>query len=397
MVGSGREEDGPDVTTPLIEQDEAVAATPAVAAEEGARDQSIQVWVLRILSALVVPAVLVLFFFAFGFLRQPEINKAIQVGVALVVGVLGVWALYWGMDRLVSALPVRVAAGVRPYAFAGPAMVLLVFYLVYPAVNTFVLSFQNDAGDAFVGVDNYIRIFTESTYLVAIRNSLAWVILVPAAAVGIGLAFATLADRLSRRAEAVAKSLIFLPLAISFVGASVVWTFIYRWRAEGFGDQIGLLNAIITAFGGEPVNWLTVPLWNNLFLMVILVWLQTGFAMVILSSAIKAVPEEIIEASRIDGANEWNVFRKIVVPSIASTIVVVWTTILITTWKVFDIVYVMTGGREGTGVVAQQMVTEFFTFNNDGMGAALAVILFIAVVPILVINVKRFREQEATR
>jgi alpha-glucoside transport system permease protein len=223
------------------------------------------------------------------------------------------------------------------------------------------------------------------------------VILVPAAAVGIGLAFATLADRLSRRAEAVAKSLIFLPLAISFVGASVVWTFIYRWRAEGFGDQIGLLNAIITAFGGEPVNWLTVPLWNNLFLMVILVWLQTGFAMVILSSAIKAVPEEIIEASRIDGANEWNVFRKIVVPSIASTIVVVWTTILITTWKVFDIVYVMTGGREGTGVVAQQMVTEFFTFNNDGMGAALAVILFIAVVPILVINVKRFREQEATR
>jgi alpha-glucoside transport system permease protein len=140
-----------------------------------------------------------------------------------------------------------------------------------------------------------------------------------------------------------------------------------------------------------------VPLWNNLFLMVILVWLQTGFAMVILSSAIKAVPEEIVEASRIDGANEWQVFRRIVIPSISSTIVVVWTTILITTWKVFDIVYVMTGGREGTSVVAQQMVAEFFTFNNDGIGAALAVILFIAVVPILVINVKRFRAQEATR
>jgi alpha-glucoside transport system permease protein len=186
-------------------------------------------------------------------------------------------------------------------------------------------------------------------------------------------------------------------MAISFVGASVVWTFIYRFRPEGFGEQIGLLNAIVVAFGGEPVDWLAVPLWNNLFLMVILVWLQTGFAMVILSSAIKAVPEEILEASRIDGANEWQVFRRIVIPSIASTVVVVWTTILITTWKVFDIVYVMTGGREGTGVVAQQMVTEFFTFNNDGMGAALAVILFIAVVPILVINIRRFREQEATR
>jgi alpha-glucoside transport system permease protein len=301
------------------------------------------------------------------------------------------------MDRLVNALPSRAAAGVRPFAFAGPAMVLLAFYLVYPAVNTFILSFQNDAGDAFVGVANYTRIFTESTYLVAIRNSIAWVILVPAVAVAIGLGFATLADKLPRKSEAAAKSLIFLPMAISFVGASVVWTFIYRFRPEGFGEQIGLLNAIVVAFGGEPVDWLAVPLWNNLFLMVILVWLQTGFAMVILSSAIKAVPEEILEASRIDGANEWQVFRRIVIPSIASTVVVVWTTILITTWKVFDIVYVMTGGREGTGVVAQQMVTEFFTFNNDGMGAALAVILFIAVVPILVINIRRFREQEATR
>jgi alpha-glucoside transport system permease protein len=384
------------VTTPPIETEQ-VPVTPAVPVEEGAHDHTPQVWILRILSALVVPAVLVLFFFTFDFLQQRDINKLVQVGVALIVGVLGVWALYWGMDRLVNALPSRAAAGVRPFAFAGPAMVLLAFYLVYPAVNTFILSFQNDAGDAFVGVANYTRIFTESTYLVAIRNSIAWVILVPAVAVAIGLGFATLADKLPRKSEAAAKSLIFLPMAISFVGASVVWTFIYRFRPEGFGEQIGLLNAIVVAFGGEPVDWLAVPLWNNLFLMVILVWLQTGFAMVILSSAIKAVPEEILEASRIDGANEWQVFRRIVIPSIASTVVVVWTTILITTWKVFDIVYVMTGGREGTGVVAQQMVTEFLTFNNDGMGAALAVILFIAVVPILVINIRRFREQEATR
>ena len=383
------------MTTPLIDGDKAPVAK-TVPVEEGATDHSLLVWLLRILSALVVPAVLVLFFFTLKFL-QGDISKLTQVVVAVLVGVLGVWVLYWGMDRLVSALPARAAAGVRPYAFAGPAMVLLGFYLVYPAVNTFILSFQNDAGDAFVGIANYQRIFTESTYLVAIRNSIAWVIIVPLSAVAIGLTFATLADKLPRRSESAAKSLIFLPLAISFVGASVVWTFIYRFRPQGYGDQIGILNAIMVGAGKEPVDWLALPVWNNLFLMVILVWLQTGFAMVILSSAIKAVPEEITEAARIDGANEWQVFRKIVLPSISSTVVVVWTTILITTWKVFDIVYVMTGGREGTSVVAQQMVTEFFTFNNDGMGASLAVILFIAVVPILIINVRRFREQEATR
>jgi alpha-glucoside transport system permease protein len=223
------------------------------------------------------------------------------------------------------------------------------------------------------------------------------VLLVPLVAVGIGLGFATMADKLRPRSESFAKALIFLPMAISFVGASVVWAFVYDFRPEGFGEQIGILNAILVAFGADPVNWMQLPLWNNLFLMVILVWLQTGFAMVILSSAIKSVPDDQLEASRIDGANEWQVFRRIVIPSIASTVVVVWTTILITTWKVFDIVWVMTGGQFGTSVVAERMVTEFFTFNNDGMGAALAVVLFVAVVPILIINVKRFREQEATR
>jgi alpha-glucoside transport system permease protein len=355
------------------------------------------VWLLRIASALVVPAVLVLFFFTFDFLRQEDINKVLQVAIAVIVGVGGIWVLYWGMDRAISAMPERAGSAVRPFAFAGPAMVLLAFYLVYPAVNTFILSFQNSAATEFVGFENFQRIFTESVYLISIRNSVVWVLFVPAVAVGIGLGFATLADKLPRRSESAAKSLIFLPLAISFVGASVVWTFVYDFRTEGFGDQIGILNAILVGFGADPVNWMQVPLWNNLFLMIILVWLQTGFAMVILSSAIKSVPEDQLEASRIDGANEWQVFRKIVVPSIASTIVVVWTTVLITTWKVFDIVWVMTGGGFDTSVVAERMVTEFFTFNNDGMGAALAVLLFVAVVPILVINVKRFKEQEATR
>ena len=381
-------------TPPVLDEERTKGA---VAYEEGTTDNSVQAWLLRIGTALVVPAMLVLFFFTFEFLKDPRTNKLLQVAIAVVVGVGGVWALYWGMDRLVSTLPDRMAAATRPYTFAGPAMVLLGFYLVYPAVSTFIMSLQGPRLREFVGLANYQRIFTESQYLISIRNSFMWVLFVPAAAVLIGLAFATLADKLPPRSESVAKSLVFLPMAISFVGASVVWTFIYSFRSEGFGNQIGLLNAIWSALGNDPVRWLAVPFWNNLFLMVILVWLQTGFAMVILSSAIKAVPDDLLEAARIDGATEWQVFRKIVVPSIASTIVVVWTTILITTWKVFDIVWVMTGGRDGTSVVAERMVTEFFTNNNNGMGAALAVVLFIAVIPILVVNIKRFQEQEATR
>jgi alpha-glucoside transport system permease protein len=301
------------------------------------------------------------------------------------------------MDRAVNVLPSRSGQAIRPFVFAGPAVVLLAFYLVYPAVNTTIISFQNSSSTEFVGIDNYTRIFTESQYLIAMRNSLVWVLVVPAAAVLIGLAFATLADKLSRRTESFSKSLIFLPMAISFVGASVVWGFVYAFRPEGFGEQIGIQNAIMVGLGNDPVNWLAQQPWNNLFLMVILVWLQTGFAMVILSSAIKSVPDELLEAARIDGATEWQAFRRVVLPSISSTVVVVWTTILITVWKVFDIVWVMTGGRDGTQVVAQQMVQEFFTNRNNGVGAALAVLLFIAVIPVLVINVRRFRAQEAMR
>jgi alpha-glucoside transport system permease protein len=181
------------------------------------------------------------------------------------------------------------------------------------------------------------------------------------------------------------------------VGASIVWRFVYSFRPEGFGEQIGLLNGIWQGIGAEPVSWLQQEPWNNLMLMVVLIWLQTGFAMVILSAAIKSVPDDILEAARIDGANELQVFWRVVFPMISSTIVVVGTTIVITTWKVFDIVWVMTGGRNGTGVVAQQMVTEFFTNKNDGRGAALAVILLVAVIPIMIVNVKRFRAQEEMR
>jgi alpha-glucoside transport system permease protein len=365
--------------------------------QPGARDNSPQVWLLRIVSALVIPAVLALFFFTFGFLQDPDTNKVVQIVVAILVGVGGVWVLYWALDRLVNLLPERAGAGVRPFVFAGPALILLGFYLVYPTIDTIITSLRDRSGETFVGLDNYVLIFTQGIYLEALRNSFIWAVIVPVACVVLGLAVATLADLLPRRTESSFKSLIFLPMAVSFVGASVVFTFIYNFRPEGFGEQIGLINAIVSAFAGNPVDWLRVPFWNNLFLMVILIWTQTGFAMVILSSAIKGVPDDLLEAARIDGANEWQVFRRITVPTIASTIVVVWTTILITTWKVYDIVAVMTGGRDGTSVVAERMVTEFFTFENDGVGAALAVVLLILVTPILFINIRRFREQEAIR
>lgn len=382
---------------PLMDEEAVEEDRPTPTGPYQGADNRLGVWLLRILTALIVPALLVLFFFTFEFLKDPDTNKLLQIVVAVVVGVGGVWVLFWAMDRLVSSLPDSVQASVRPFTFAGPALILLGFYLVYPAVHTFILSLYGPNGEEFVGLANYQTALTESTYLVSIRNSVVWAIVVPVVATVIGLAFATLADRLPRKSEAVSKSLIFLPMAVSFVAASVVWTFMYSFRPAGFGEQIGLLNAIMVALGNDPIFWLQQQPWNNLFLMAILVWTQTGFAMVILSSALKGVPDDLLEAARIDGANEWQVFRRIVVPTIASTIVVVWTTILITTWKLFDIVAVMTNGADGTSVVAFQMVEEFFTNRNDGIGATLAVILLIVVTPILVVNIRRFQEQEAVR
>jgi len=353
--------------------------------------------VLSIIAALVIPLILVAFYFSFLFLKDEDANKGLKVILAVIVGTVGAWGLYWGADQLISRLPRRSANAVRPFLFVGPAMAFLGFYLVYPAVNTLFLSLQDARSDEWVGIDNFRTLFTEERYQIGIRNSILWVLVVPGAALIIGLGFATLVDRLGKRTESVTKSIIFMPMAISFVGASVVFTFVYSFRPEGFGDQIGLLNAVKVGLGGESTNWLAQQPWNNIYLMVILIWLQTGFSMVILSSAIKGVPIELIEAARIDGASEWKVFTRITIPTIMSTIVVVWTTVIILVWKVFDIVWVMTGGRDNTQVVAQQMVQEFFTNRNNGVGAALAVLMFVAIVPILLINIRRFKAEEAMR
>jgi alpha-glucoside transport system permease protein len=298
------------------------------------------------------------------------------------------------VDRL---LPKHFREGVRPYVFVGPALVILAVFLIYPVVNTVVISFQDARSQDFVGLDNYEFIFTDESLLRSIRNTALWIVFVPAVAVSIGLVFATLADRL-RRGEALAKSLIFLPMAISFVGAAVTFRLIYSYRPEGFGTNIGLLNGIKSGLGQDPVQWLSVRPWNNLLLMVIMVWMQTGFAMVVLSAAIKSIPDEIIEAARIDGASELQVFRRIIVPSIVPTIVVVTTYMVINALKIFDIVFVM-GNAEasGTEVIAERMIRWFFVSNHDGRGAAIAVVLFIAIVPVMIWNVRQFREQEATR
>jgi alpha-glucoside transport system permease protein len=353
---------------------------------------------IRIGVSLVVPVLAILGIWWSGtVLLDEDANRAVVVGAALIIGVLGVFALYYGMDWLIHKMPERYQERVRPFAFVGPAIVVLTLFLLYPTINTIVLSFRDARGEAWRGFDNYVTLFTRSDTLVAVRNSIVWVIVVPLFSVLIGLGFAVLSDRLSRKAEAASKTFIFMPMAISFIGASIVWRFVYNFRPEGFGEQIGLLNGIWTGLGRDPAAWLLQEPWNNFYLMVILIWLQTGFAMVILSAAIKSVPEDILEAARIDGATEFKVFTRVVIPSIMSTVVVVTTTVVITVWKVFDIVFVMTGGNFNTSVVAEKMVTEFFTGNNRGTGSALAVVLLVAIIPLMVVNVKRFREQEATR
>lgn len=369
-------------------------------AEEPRRSaaQAIGVAALRVAGALAIPiAAFFLLWLTFDFLRDADANRFVLVSVAIVVGVGGVFFLYWAMNRTVDYLPERFREGVRPYVFVGPALVVLAVFLVYPVINTILISFGDQDGEGFVGLDNYEFVFTDDSMLRAIRNTVGWIVIVPLVAVSVGLVFATLADRL-RRGEAVAKSLIFLPMAISFVGAAVTWRLVYSFRPEGFGSNIGLFNGIKQGLGMSPTAWLQETPWNNLLLMVIMIWMQTGFAMVVLSAAIKAIPNDIIEAARIDGASELQVFRRIIVPSIAPTIAVVTTYMVINAMKVFDIVFVIGGAETNqTEVIAERMIQWFFLSNHDGRGAAIAAVLFVAVIPIMIWNVRRFREQEAVR
>lgn len=285
--------------------------------------------------------------------------------------------------------------GAWAWGFTAPALLLIAFYLAYPSLATIYLSFFDRQSEHFVGLRNYIELFSSAAMLTAFRNNVLWLLLFTTLTVGLGLALAVLTDRV--RYEAVAKAFIFLPMAISFVGAGVIWKFVYAYRPLG-SRQIGLANQVMVSLGQEPVGWLITQPWvNNLALIVVGVWIWTGFAMVVLSAAYKGIPKELLEAARVDGASEWQVFWRISLPVIQSTVAVVATTMVITVLKVFDIVYVMTNGNFGTEVMANRMYKEMFQFRHFGRASAIAVILFIAIVPIMLANIRRFRQQEATR
>jgi alpha-glucoside transport system permease protein len=316
------------------------------------------------------------------------IAKILLAVIAIGVGVGGIWLLYLGVGGLVGMLRPTWRDRILPWVFVGPALVLLAVYLLYPAVATIARSFFDAHGHLTLA--NYAGM-TSPEMIEILRNNVVWLIVATGGSVLLGLVIAGLFDRIRR--EALAKTFIFLPLAISLIGASVIWGFMYAWEpAEQ--PQIGLLNAIIVGAGGQPVPFFTTNPLNVGAEIVIMIWLQTGFAMVVLSASIKGVSTEIIEAARLDGANERQLFLRIIVPSIRGSIITVITTIAIVTLKVFDIVYVTTGGRFGDDVVANRMFHEMFQFFDDGAAAALATLLFLAVLPVMYLNLRNFRRQQ---
>ena len=319
----------------------------------------------------------------------------------IALGVLGCAAWFWGSNYVLDKIypprgpnagdNIRRANVIRPWLFLGPAILFLGVYLVYPVVNSLWLSLNNAPTTQFVGLDNYTWLAGDSKFQESMINNFFWLLVVPALATVFGLLAAQLTDRI--RWGNFGKSLIFMPMAISFVGAGVIWRLIYEYREPG-AEQIGLLNAIVQALGGTSQTWLTIQPWNNFFLMIVLVWIQTGFAMVILSAALRGIPEETIEAAVLDGANPWQIFFKIKVPQIMGTIAVVWTTITITVLKVFDIVFVMTNGQWGTQVLANLMYDWMFRGTPDyGRGSAIAIVLMILVLPIMIWNIRNVRKE----
>jgi alpha-glucoside transport system permease protein len=324
--------------------------------------------------------------------------KILNALIAVVGGVAGAIVLYYLLNKLAELLPGRWEDRVKPYLFLLPALAAITLYLVYPTIQTFVYSFANNRSTAFVGFENYTKLLGSKAFQNTLFNTFLWILIVPAAVIVIGLLIATLADRLRPGGEKTAKTLIFLPLAIGGVSAGAIWRFVYATRPPG-QNQIGLLNGIWTGFGGDPVNWLQISTlrFNSMLLMVMLLWMQAGFAMVLLSAAIKGVPTETLEAARLDGAGEGTIFFRIVVPQIRTTIVTVFITVLIAVLKTFDIVYVMTNGNFNTNVIAVDFFNQLFTNRNNGAAAAIVVMLLIIMIPILVFQVRQFRAEEAAR
>jgi alpha-glucoside transport system permease protein len=327
-------------------------------------------------------ATLAVLWLGFVYLRSTTGPQLLVGIIAIVWGVGGVALLFTTANMLVESFSVDWQRRIQPYVFVGPGVALLAAFLAIPAVLTFYQSFFDASSTRFVGLDNYIAVFTDRLMLQAFRNNLIWLLLGTTVCVVLGLLIAVLADRSGF--ETIAKALIFMPLAISFVGAGIIFRFIYAFTPAG-EPQIGIFNAIWTGLGGQPVSWLTENQpWNNLFLVLVLVWMYTGFGMVVFSAALKGVPEDILEAARV----------RIIIPYIQGTIVTVATTTAIFTLKIFDIVIVMTGGQYGTEVVATQFYRQFFSSRNFGYGSAIAMVLFIAVTPVMIYNLRQLSKQE---
>ena len=316
------------------------------------------------------------------------IGKILQLVMGLVIfaGIVGL------LIFLIDKAPKRGRDYWHLALFLSPAILLLIIGLVYPAIRTTGLAFLNNNGDWTW--NNFIWMFTQPAAIRTLINTVVWVLLVPTLATVIGLAYAVFIDR--SRGERYFKALLFMPMAISFVGAGIIWRFVYEYRSEG-REQIGLLNALVVAAGGDPVQWLQTDPINTILLIVVMIWIQTGFAMVVLSAAIKGIPTEQIEAAQLDGTNAWQRFRNVTVPGIRGSLVVVLTTISIATLKVFDIVRTMTAGNFNTSVIANEMYTQAFRASEVGRGSALALVLFLLVLPIVIFNARQIQKTREIR
>ena len=316
-------------------------------------------------------------------------NKLFQVVVALAIFAAIIGLIMLIVDRAPKSIRDKVTIA----GFLAPAAILLIVGMIWPALQTTLLAFTDRDGNAN-GIENFVWMFTEPTALITLRNTVLWMALVPFLATGIGLVYAVIIDK--ARGERTLKALVFMPMAISMVGAGVIWRFMYAYRGPE-QEQIGLLNQILVWLGGEPQQFLLDAPGNTFFLIAVMIWIQVGFAMVILSAAIKGIPAEIVEASRLDGASAWQQFKDITIPSIRGALVVVVTTITIITLKVFDIVRTMTAGNYDTSVIANEMYTQAFRANEPGRGAALALVLFLMVLPVVIYNARVLKQQRQIR
>jgi alpha-glucoside transport system permease protein len=320
---------------------------------------------------------------------------------AVIAGIAITALIYFLLNLLIHQLPERAKRKVEPYVFIGPVLLLIGLFVIWPTLQSIRLSFMEeelDGSTTWVGFQNFKDLFAEDYFASMLINNLMWIAIVPVLTVSLGLAIAQLANNVGPRQEKVLKSIFFMPMTISFVSAAVIWRYIYAYAPEG-GEQIGLFNAIWTALGGEPQTWFQIEAFkfNNILLMIILIWLSAGYAMVLLSAAIKSVPEDTLEAGRVDGANTGQIFFKIILPQIWPTAIAVFITVLIGAMKVFDIVLAMTGGNYNTTVLAQTFYLEYFIYGNTGKAMAAVVLLILAIIPVMVYQVRHYRKFEAAR